>query len=237
MKPFSAANRPERPAAETARHSPPRAPGYEIRGVRLRRGGTTVLDGLAADIPGGACTVLTGPSGAGKSALLRLLIRLDDPDIGRITFDGMDLTAHDVLALRRRVQLVAQRPVLLTGSVLSEVRIARPDLTETQVETLLVRAGLPARFLARSTRGLSGGEAARLCVARALATNPQVLLADEPTAALDDTSTRALEHTLSEFTTGGGTLVLVSHDSAQIGRLAGQVITLDHGRRTTGEHS
>ncbi|MGI5218051.1 ABC transporter ATP-binding protein [Nocardia sp. CA-290969] len=221
-------------AADEPVAGPPRprlAPVYEVRGVRVRRGGNTVLDEVDADIPGGVCTVLTGASGAGKSALLRLLIRLDDPDAGHITLDGTDLTAHDVLALRRRVQLVAQQPILLTDSVLGELRTARPDLTETRAEVLLARAGLPARFLGRATSGLSGGEAARVCLARALAMGPQVLLADEPTAALDDTATRAVEHLLAEFVTGGGTVVLVSHDPAQIRRLAGQVIVLDHGRR------
>jgi putative ABC transport system ATP-binding protein len=192
-----------------------------------------VLDEVDAEIPGGVCTVLTGPSGAGKSSLLRLLIRLDDPDTGRITFDGRDLARYDVLALRRRVQLVAQHPILLTDSVLGDLRCAQPDLTREDATALLERAGLPAGFGDRPTAGLSGGEAARVCLARALAMDPQVLLADEPTAALDPAAAAAIEHTLAGFTTSGGTVVLVSHDSAQVRRLAGQVVTLDHGRRTT----
>nr|WP_280434072.1 ATP-binding cassette domain-containing protein [Nocardia carnea] len=110
----------------------------------MRRGGNTVLDEVDADMPGGVCTVLTGASGAGKSALLRLLIRLDDPDAGHITLDGTDLTAHDVLALRRRVQLVAQQPILLTDSVLGELRTACPELTEARAEVLLAGACLSA---------------------------------------------------------------------------------------------
>lgn len=232
MKPFSAANRPDHRAAEPAPDSPPRAPGFEIAGVGVRRGGTTVLDEVDVDIPGGVCTVLTGPSGAGKSSLLRLLIRLDDPDTGRIAFDGMDLTRYDVLDLRRRVQLVAQHPILLADTVLGELRCAQPDLMREAAANLLERAGLPAGFCDRATAGLSGGEAARVCLARALAMDPQVLLADEPTAALDPATAAAIEHTLAEFTTAGGTVVLVSHDLAQIRRLAGQVISLDHGRHT-----
>ncbi|MGW1738826.1 ABC transporter ATP-binding protein [Nocardia sp. NPDC001965] len=206
--------------------------------MSLRRGAVTILDRLTADIAAGACTIVIGPSGAGKSSLLRLLNRLDEPDTGHITFNGIALSDHDVLDLRRRVQLVSQHPTLLTDTVLGDLRCAQPDLARTDATVLLEQVGFAARFCDRATVGLSGGEAARVCLARALAMDPQVLLLDEPTAALDPTTAHAIEHTLNEFTTRGDTVVLVSHNPAQIRRLADQVITLDHGRihSESGEH-
>ncbi|MEU1981796.1 ATP-binding cassette domain-containing protein [Nocardia sp. NPDC019395] len=234
MKPFSAAPRPERHTAEAAA-SPAagnsrRTPVFELDAVSLRRGSVTVLDSVGAEIPAGACTVITGRSGAGKSSLLRLLNRLDEPDAGRITFSGNALEHHDVLDLRRRVQLVAQHPILLTDTVFGDLCCACPTLSREAGAALLQRAGLAPVFCDRPTAGLSGGEAARVCLARALAMGPQVLLLDEPTAALDPVATRAIEYTLGGFTAAGGTVVLVGHDPAQIRRLADRVITLDHGR-------
>lgn len=238
MKPFSVANRPDQPAIGLTQSAVGAGPLFRIDEVTVQRGAVTVLDRFSAEIDSGARTVVTGPSGTGKSSLLRLLIRLDDPDTGRITFGGVGLTRYDVLGLRRQVQLVAQQPTLLTDTVLGDLRCAQPDLVREDGAALLERTGLPAGFCDRATAGLSGGEAARVCLARALAMDPQVLLLDEPTAALDQSAAAAIEHTLHEFTTGGRTVVLVSHDPAQIRRLADQVITLDHGRRTTvGERS
>jgi putative ABC transport system ATP-binding protein len=99
---------------------------FEISDVVLRREATPVLDHVYGRIPAAACTAVVGRSGAGKSTLLRLLTRLDDPDAGCITFHGTPLARYDVLDLRRRVQVVAQQPVLLTGSVVDEVRLGRP---------------------------------------------------------------------------------------------------------------
>src|ERR1051326_7128121 len=148
---------------------------FALERVTVRRGGTLLLDQVTCQIPAGTCTAVTGPSGSGKTTLLRLLNRLDDPDTGRVYLDGCPLPELDVLALRRRVALVAQAPVLLTGQVLDELRAGQPDLSEQDVAGLLEQVSLPAAMLGRGTAGLSGGEAQRLCLARALAAGPQVL--------------------------------------------------------------
>jgi putative ABC transport system ATP-binding protein len=173
---------------------------------------------------------LVGRSGAGKSTLLRLLTRLDDPESGRITFRDRPLAQHDVLDLRRRVQLLPQQPVLVTERVVDEVRVGRPDLDRSAVLALLERVDLPRSFVDRETKGLSGGEVQRVALARALAMDPEVVLLDEPTAALDAETAAVIEHTVRELVAGGGTVVLVSHDAAQIRRVTDHVITLDHGR-------
>ena len=210
------------------------APLFTLDQVTVRRGGTLLLDQVTCHFPAGACTALTGPSGAGKTTLLRLLNRLEEPDDGRVRLHGAPLASLDVLALRRRVALVAQTPVLLTGEILDELRAGRPDLDRDQAARLLEQVSLPAAMLTRSTAGLSGDEAQRLCLARALAARPQVLLLDEPTSALDAGSTRAVEQVAGSFLAVGGSVVLVSHDAAQTSRIAGHVLVLHSGQLTAG---
>src|SRR5215468_4335399 len=110
---------------------------FTLDRVTVRRGGALLLDEVTCHIPAGTCTALTGPSGAGKTTLLRLLNRLDEPDAGQIHLHGQPLPSLDVLALRRRVALVAQAPVLLTSHVLDELRAGQPCLSEDQAAALL----------------------------------------------------------------------------------------------------
>lgn len=203
---------------------------FEIDEVTLRRGDTTILDRVSATIPANGCTVLMGPSGSGKSSLLRLLVRLEEPSSGEVRLEGRPLPSIDVLDLRRRVQLVPQQPTLVTEMIADEVRVGRPGLTRSEVAVLLDRVGLPDEMIERRTAGLSGGEAQRLCLARALALEPDTLLLDEPTSALDEESERAIESLIREHIGSGGTAVLVSHGSEQIRRLADHLITIDQGR-------
>jgi len=206
---------------------------FALEQVTVRRGGTLLLDEVTCQIPAGACTAVTGPSGAGKTTLLRLLNRLEEPDAGRVYLDGRALPDLDVLALRRRVALVAQAPVLLASRILDELRAGRPDLDQDQAAGLLDQVSLPAAMLTRSTAGLSGGEAQRLCLARTLATRPQVLLLDEPTSALDPATAHAVEQAAKSFIAAGGSVILVSHDTGQTRRIASQVLALRDGHITT----
>ncbi|MBS2539706.1 ATP-binding cassette domain-containing protein [Catenulispora sp. NF23] len=203
---------------------------FDLREVCVRRDGHLIIDRVTATIAPGRCTALVGPSGAGKTTLLRLFNRLDDPSTGTVLLDGAPLETLDVLALRRRVGLVGQRPVLVTASVREELRVGAPQLTDGEALGLLKRVGLPEEFHERPTEGLSGGEGQRVCLARTLAVGPEVLLLDEPTSALDPEAAAAVEDTLCGLMGGGLTAILVSHSAAQVQRMADDALVLRKGQ-------
>ena len=175
-------------------------------------------------------TVVAGPSGSGKSTLLRLCNRLEVPTAGTVRHRGTDITERDPLELRREVAMVFQRPVAFAGTVLDNLREADPECDETRGAELLERAALAASFLARDADELSGGEAQRACLARALATNPRVMLMDEPTSALDAKAASVLEDLARQLVDDGTPVVWVTHDERQMRRLADDVLLLAEGR-------
>jgi putative ABC transport system ATP-binding protein len=182
-----------------------------------------VLRDVSLAIGTGATAVL-GPSGSGKSTLLRLLNRLADPDEGVVRFHGNDLRALDPLELRRRAVLVPQIPAPVPGSVADNVRYG-PALRGAEVDPLgpLEQAGLDSSYAERDAGRLSVGEQQRVMLARALALEPEVLLLDEPTAALDERAKSGVERTLAELPCS---TVLVTHERAQAERLADRVVEL-----------
>jgi putative ABC transport system ATP-binding protein len=175
-------------------------------------------------------TVVIGPSGAGKSTLLRTCNRLEAPSSGCVRFRGDDVGALDPLQLRRRVGMVFQKPTPFPGPVLDNLRVAAPALTEEEAVAALARARLPREFLDRSATELSGGEAQRVCLARTLVTDPEVLLMDEPTSALDVQARAALEQLGRALPDLGVPVVWVTHDLEQMRRIADAVVVLVGGR-------
>jgi putative ABC transport system ATP-binding protein len=182
-----------------------------------------VLHGLSLVIESGSTAVL-GPSGSGKSTLLRLLNRLADPDEGSVRFHGEDVRGLDPLELRRRAVLVPQLPAPLPGSVAENVRFG-PALRGEDVDAAkpLGLAGLDSSYAERDAARLSVGEQQRVMLARALALDPEVLLLDEPTAALDERAKQGVEDTLAGLRCS---TVLVTHERAQAERLAQRVLEL-----------
>jgi putative ABC transport system ATP-binding protein len=182
-----------------------------------------VLRDLSLAIEPGATAVL-GPSGCGKSTLLRLLNRLADPDEGRVRFQGDDVRDLDPLELRRRAVLVPQLPSPLPGTVDDNIRYG-PALRDQDADTLrpLELAGLDASYADRDAAQLSVGEQQRVMLARALALDPEVLLLDEPTAALDERAKSGVEETLAALPCSR---VLVTHERAQAERLSERVFEM-----------
>lgn len=198
----------------------------EVRDLVLRFGGTTVLDGLDLTLGPTGCTMIIGPNGSGKSLLLKVLHGLLPPTIGRVAWGG-----HAPCAVTGRQALVFQKPVLLRRSVAANIDFvlkargkdpARRDLLLEHVG-LAHKAGQPARLL-------SGGEAQRLALARALATDPEVMFLDEPTASLDPASVLAIEGIVREARARGVRIIFVTHDMGQARRMADDVVFLHRGR-------
>jgi putative ABC transport system ATP-binding protein len=207
---------------------------FELDGVSVETDGHRILDDVSLYVPDQGITVVVGPSGAGKSTLLRLLNRLEVPTSGQILFRGEPIEAFDPLLLRRRVGMVFQRPAPFPGNVRDNLLVADPSASEDQLAASLDAAGLPVRFLDHAADDLSGGEAQRMCLARALVNHPDVLLMDEPTSSLDAEAQGHLEATARRLADGGHPMVWVTHDLAQAARLAEDCVVLVEGRLATG---
>jgi putative ABC transport system ATP-binding protein len=218
---------------QVARHTgavPPDAALFAFESVSVGPPAARRLDELDARLPPGGLTVIAGPSGSGKSTLLRLCNRLEVPSEGVVCHRGTDIAQRDPLELRREVAMVFQRPVTFAGTVLANLREADQDCDAQRGGELLERVGLPTAFLERDADDLSGGEAQRACLARALATNPQVMLMDEPTSALDGKAAAVLEQLARSLVDDGTPVVWVTHDEAQLRRLADFALRIVDGR-------
>jgi putative ABC transport system ATP-binding protein len=208
----------------------PDADGFQFVDVTVIRDGVRALDGFSATVPGHGVTGVFGPSGAGKSTLLRLCNRLEAPTSGRVLLAGRDIAGLDPLRLRRRVGMCFQRPTPFPGTVADNLRVAAPHASRARMVDALDRMALTGPWLDRDATALSGGEAARLCLARTLITEPQWLLLDEPTAAVDAAAARTIERAVRELADAGMPALWVSHDPAQLERIADRVLTVANGR-------
>ncbi len=204
---------------------------FSFEGVTVRVDDTTVLRDVTTTLPVGRLSVVAGVSGSGKTSLLRLCNRLDLPTTGEVLFRGTDLQQFDPLFLRRKVGMVFQRPVLFGGTVADNLDVAKPRATEGEMLSLLESVGLDSALLHRAGDDLSGGEAQRVCLARALLCEPEVLLMDEPTASLHPAASSALEDTVQQLNREQAVdVVWVTHDLAQIGRMAEHLTVMGDGR-------
>ena len=196
------------------------------------------LNGLSFRVPAGETLVLAGPSGAGKSTVIEILLGFVRPDGGRVTINGADIADLVPQALARLTAWIGQRPVLFAGSIRDNIRFARPEATDAEVDEA-ARGARVAEFSAAlpdglDTRvgeggyGLSGGQAQRVAIARAFLKNAPLLLLDEPTAHLDPATEAEVLDSLRRLALGR-TVILASHSSAAHG-FAGRRLDLRDGR-------
>jgi ABC-type multidrug transport system fused ATPase/permease subunit len=195
-------------------------PRIETQDLAIVRGGRVVLRGIDLAVGAGEVTAVVGPSGAGKSSLLRCLVRLDEPGGGRVLVDGRDAAELDPCTLRRRVGLVTQAPVMLEGDVRANLAYGLDAPAPAALDEALAATGLGPSFMDRTARELSGGEAARVALARALTRDPGALLLDEPTAALDREAAASIEALVRSLAGRGLAIVIVTHNEAQAARVA-----------------
>jgi putative ABC transport system ATP-binding protein len=208
----------------------PRSGAVELREVSLNRGGRTVLHDISVTFPPNIVSAIVGPSGAGKSSLLRCLNRLEQPSGGSVSLDGTDISTLSPTLLRRRVGMIFQTPALFEGGVRANLSYGLTEVSEEKLSAALASAGLDADFLERDSRALSVGQAQRVCIARALVREPEILLMDEPTSALDRDAVVRIERLIATLNESGLTIILVTHDLEQARRVARYAVLLIDGR-------
>ncbi|MGK5730541.1 ATP-binding cassette domain-containing protein [Streptomyces sp. URMC 124] len=205
----------------------------ELSGVSAVRDGVTVLAPIDLTVRAGEFVAVSGATGSGKSTLLRLPVRLDDPDTGTVRYGGTDLRKAALDDIRGRIAYVAQRPLLLSGTVAENLRLGR-DLQDDALRTACETAGIHDQIaampdgydteLGESGTALSGGQVQRLAIARALLGEPEVLILDDSTSALDTTTERLVLDRLRTWA-NGRTIVFATHRAAVL-ESADRVVTL-----------
>nr|WP_205616186.1 ABC transporter ATP-binding protein [Streptomyces harenosi] len=226
-------------AAERARPVGSLRGEIAFEGVRFRYGGEEeALAGIDLRIPAGQTVAFVGETGAGKSTLVKLVARFYDPTAGRVTVDGTDLRELDLTAYRHRLGVVPQEAYLFPGTVRDAIAYARPDATDAEVEAAARAVGahemiatLEGGYLhevAERGRNLSAGQRQLIALARAELVDPDVLLLDEATAALD-LATEAQVNQATDRLAGRRTTLVVAHRLTTAAR-ADRVVVMDHGR-------
>ena len=205
---------------------------------RYRQDGSEVLHQVSLNIKAGMKVGIVGRSGSGKSTLTKLIQRLYVPESGRVLIDGVDLAQVEPAWLRRQIGVVLQENYLFSGTIKENIAIANANASQEEIEQAAQLAGAHDFIIELShgydtpvgERGaaLSGGQRQRIAIARALVTNPRVLIFDEATSALDYESERIILDNLERMAEGRTTLMIAHRLSA--GRRADVIIVLDHGR-------
>ncbi|MGI4857136.1 MAG: ABC transporter transmembrane domain-containing protein [Janthinobacterium lividum] len=203
------------------------------------------LDDFTLHVRAGETVALVGPSGAGKTTVFQLLMRFYDPHAGTVSLDGVDLREGDLAALRARVSVVPQDPVVFSADVWTNIRFGRPDASDDDVRAAAAAAScdfvtaLPEgfnTFLGEKGVRLSGGQRQRLAIARAILRNSPILLLDEATSALDSENEHAVQEALRRLETGR-TTVIIAHRLATV-RRADRIVVMNAGRiEAIGSHA
>ncbi len=234
-------NAPAEPKMSASRTSLPAVRGvvtFENVTFRYRPDAPEVLRDVSIEIASGETLGIVGPSGSGKSTLTKLIQRLHTPERGRVLVDGIDLSMVDPAWLRRQVGVVLQENLLFNRSVRDNIALADPAMPMDSVVAAARMAGahdfileLPEAYDSKiDERGgnLSGGQRQRLAIARALATDPKILILDEATSALDAESEEIIQANLAEMS-AGRTVVIIAHRLSAV-RSADRIITLERGQ-------
>lgn len=219
----------------------------EFRDVSFAYGnGEKVLDGVSFTAEAGKTTAIVGPSGAGKSTLISMVPRFYDPVSGQVLIDGVDIATVTTGSLRHQIAYVSQQPWLFEGSIRDNLRYARPDATDAEIEEA-ARLAYAHDFILAQPRGydtplgenganLSGGQRQRISIARALVRNAPILLLDEATSALDNESEAAVQKAL-ESAMQHRTVLVIAHRLSTIAK-ADRIIVMQAGRVVeSGSHA
>ena len=212
---------------------------FEIKDLQKKFGSLTVFDGLSETICKGDVVVIIGPSGGGKSTFIRCLNLLEQPTVGKIYFEGEDITGKgfDVNRHRQKVGMVFQQFNLFNNLTvlenitisLTKVKKQSEEESEEKALKLLKRVGLEDKANAYPSQ-LSGGQKQRIAIVRALAMEPDVLLFDEPTSALDPEMVGEVLQVISDLARDGITMVVVTHEMGFARKVGTRVLFMDGGQ-------
>ena len=221
----------------------PEKPGGAVRFEQVTfeypaRPGFKALHDFSLNVASGEAVALVGPSGAGKSTVFQLMLRFFEAQSGSIRFDGIDITQLDPIALRQKIAVVSQEPVIFSGSIAANIRYGREDASEAQIRAA-ADAAAASEFIDKLPDGfdtlvgergvtLSGGQRQRLAIARAILRDAPLLLLDEATSALDAENERLVQTALANLMVGRTTLV-IAHRFSTIQRLK-RIVVMDEGR-------
>lgn len=192
-----------------------------------------ILTNINLEIPAQQITALIGPSGSGKSSLLRLLNRLEDPTSGEIFWQEQPLKALNIIKLRRQVGMVFQTPVMLPGTIADNLNYSKTlgYSPKASAPELLAQVGLNPELLSREPHQLSVGQLQRVALARTLANDPEVLMLDEPTAALDPCTALEILKLIRDLQREMGiTIIMVTHSLEQAVNFTDHTIFLTKGQ-------
>ena len=206
----------------------------EGRDLVVLRGGRRILDEATILVRPGEAVAIQGPSGSGKSTLVRVLATLLEADAGNVLLDGRDAREIAPSQFRTRIAFLAQQPAMFDGTVRDNLAagpaLHGDSLDDARARDLIAAVGLDDSLQSREARTLSGGEKQRVALARALANDPQVLLLDEPTAALDPEAGELIVALLRDLRARGLSVVMVTHVDAHARALGGTLYRCERGR-------
>ncbi len=206
---------------------------FRLEHIGVTKSGKQVLGPVDWTVSEGRISTIMGPSGSGKTSLLRLLNRLEDPTLGSVFYKGAEITSWDIRRVRREVGMVFQRPELFEGTIEDNLLFG-PNIHRmcVDVEEIIKLVGLAPSMLGQDVKTLSGGQAQKVSIGRALAVGPSSLLLDEPTSGLDPTSTLQIEALVSRLVESLGlTCIFVTHDIAQARRIGDSAVLLIDGKK------
>lgn len=208
----------------------------DVKGLKKNYGGLQVLKGVDLTIDKGDCVVLVGPSGCGKSTFLRCLNRLEEPDSGKVIFNGKEVTNHDIDHVRQKMGMVFQHFNLFPHMTCIEnityapikVKKVKKEDAYAKARELLKMVGLESKADVYPAH-ISGGQKQRIAIARALAMEPDLMLFDEPTSALDPEITGEVLNVMKQLAEKHTTMIVVTHEMGFAKEVADRVIFMDEG--------
>ena len=206
----------------------------EFRNVSFENGGNAIIDNISLSIESGDYVSVIGPSGSGKSTLLKLCSHLISPTSGSIVYKEKNFIDYDPTKLRKSIAYCFQTPYLFGDTVIENIRfpfsIRNLRIDQKRINELFTMFYIPADYLNKDVKILSGGEKQRIALIRTLLFKPEILLLDEVTSALDSENTKNAEEAIVSLNREGTTVLWVTHNLEQSRKFANKLLTIEGGK-------